>query len=372
MAIDFEAEGLLDGIEDPDARRARVELLERLSDDGIPLEELKSAAQEDRLALLPVERVLAPEAGELSVNQIAEQSGLDVDYLEALWRALGLPLIGRDEPAYSDEDLEAARTAKFYLDAGLAPEQVLEVTRVLGRSMSTLVAAFSDLIRDSLFRPGDNELDVALRLAHAAKDLAPQLDPLLSYVLNLHRREQVRQNVVSAADLAPGGLPGTRPIVVCFADLVGFTRLGEQVPPDELSAVAGRLEQLAGNVVEPPVTLVKTIGDAVMLVSPEADPALETTLGLLEAVEAEGHDFPEIRCGLAAGDALRRAGDWYGRPVNVASRVTSHARRSSILATGEVRDAAEGEYRWSVAGRRRFKGVRDEVALYRVRRAEGE
>ena len=62
MAIDFEAEGLLEGLEGEDARNARLELLRRLSDDGVELDELKAAVEEGRLVLLPVERALT--AGE--------------------------------------------------------------------------------------------------------------------------------------------------------------------------------------------------------------------------------------------------------------------------------------------------------------------
>ena len=64
-------------------------------------------------------------------------------------------------------------------------------------------------------------------------------------------------------------LPGSREVAVCFADLVGFTRLGEEVAPEELGHLAARLEALAADAAEPPVKLVKTIGDAAMLTAPE-------------------------------------------------------------------------------------------------------
>ena len=66
---------------------------------------------------------------------------------------------------------------------------------------------------------------------------------------------------------------------------------------------------------------------------------LELALELIDAADAEGEDFPQLRVGVAAGAALSRAGDWYGRPVNLASRVTAIARPGSVLATREVRDA---------------------------------
>lgn len=364
MSHDFEAEGLLEGVQEPGARRARLELLERLAADGVSLDELKQAVAEDRLALLPVERMMAPQGRRYSAYEIAAESDVDIEYLDSLWRSLGLPLVDRDEPAYSEEDLEAARLVKGFLDGGLPADGVLEVSRVLGNGMATLIAAVNDLARRALVQSGDTELDVALRLSGAAGDLAPALDPLLTYVANHQRRQQNRQAVVSASEL---GAAATH-TVVCFADLVGFTQLGEQLPPDELGGLARRLAEMAERVIEPPVTLVKTIGDAVMLVAPEADPMLQAALSLLESAEAEGNDFPGLRAGIAAGEALRRAGDWYGSPVNIASRVTARARRGSVLVTAEVREAARGDYDWSDAGRKRLRGVSGEVSVFRVRR----
>ena len=60
---------------------------------------------------------------------------------------------------------------------------------------------------------------------------------------------------------------------MCFVDMVGFTRLGAQIDPQELGSLASRLAELATDVTEPPVRLVKTIGDAAMFVSPEAGTA---------------------------------------------------------------------------------------------------
>ena len=86
--------------------------------------------------------------------------------------------------------------------------------------------------------------------------------------------------------------------------------------------------------------LVKTIGDAAMLASPEPEPLLDAALALIDAADAEGEDFPQLRAGAALGHALPRAGDWFGRPVNLASRITAIARPGSLLAEREVRESA--------------------------------
>jgi len=368
-AIDFDKEGLLDGV-DGEERAARCQLLEELAEDGATLDELRRAVAEDRLALLPAERVLAGE-GRYSAEEVAEQAGLDRDFEDRLFRALGLALAEPTERVYTEEDVEAARTVTLFLEAGFSEDTVLEVCRVLGDSMARLAATVGGVVAQTLVKPGDTERDLGLRYAQITRELGPQLEPLILHVLNLHQRENAKRVVVSRADIAAGSLRGATEIAVCFADLVDFTRLGEDIDAVELGQVAGRLTDLALDVTVPPARLVKTIGDAVMLVSPrEADPLLESALALLENCSELGDDFPQLRVGVAWGEGLGRAGDWYGRPVNLASRVTAYARPATVLATNELRDAASGDYSWSKAGMRRFKGIKEPVGLLRVRRAE--
>jgi adenylate cyclase len=173
---------------------------------------------------------------------------------------------------------------------------------------------------------------------------------------------------VMQVELTTGHVENGRPIAVCFADLVGFTSLGERVPPGELSAAGRRLTALAVDVARYPVRLVKMIGDAAMLVAPEPEPLLHAALELVELAESDA-DLMPLRVGMASGDAIVHCGDWLGAPVNLASRITDVARPGSVLATRGVRDAARESFAWSSTGPRRFKGVRDEVRLYRARPA---
>ena len=249
---------------------------------------------------------------------------------------------------------------------------MVDVTRVLGRGLAQSAEAMRSLVLEMVLSPGATELELARRYAGAVESVMPLLGPMMEQMTRLHLRHAVRTEVISAAERQAGALPGAREINVAFADLVGFTRLGEELPPDELGGVADRLEVMTGDLLVPPVRLVKTIGDAVMLVSPEAEPLVATSLGLLEASDAEGEGFPQLRVGVASGPALSRAGDWYGRPVNIASRVVQIARAGSVLGTREIRDAAPESYRWSSAGARTIKGVPDPVRLYRARRLGSE
>jgi adenylate cyclase len=362
MAIDFAAEGLLDGL-NGEQRRARLELLEKLAADGVPIEEIKAAVAEDRLALLPLERVLG---GRYTAREVAEEAEVALEVWIRFQRALGLPQPGDADRVYGEEDVAAAKSIMLWLAAGLPIEALLDIARVMGEGMSRLAATITAAFAGAFLQPGDTERDVALRFAALAEQMLPALAPALGAAMNAHIRESVRRGMLGRAELETGRVPDALEMVVCFVDIVGFTRLGGQVDVEELGTVAGRLAEIAAEVTKRPVRLVKTIGDAAMFVCPEPAPILDVALSLVEAFEDA--ELPALRAGVASGPAVIRAGDYYGNSVNLASRVTGVARPGSVLATEEVREAASEGFSWSFAGRHRLKGIGEPVALYRARR----
>jgi adenylate cyclase len=364
--IDFAAEGLLDGLGGPQ-RAERVALLAQLAADGVPLSELRRSTAAGTIMYLPADRVIVG-SERYTASEIARMSGVEEEFLVAARRAMGLPIPEQDEAVYTAAELESARMIHVARDAGISDEEVLDLLRVLGRGLSQVAETLRALPLKLVLEPGMSEPELANRYAQAAGALYPLVNPLVDSVLALHLKHATQSTVVSALERSGGKLPGSREVAVCFADLVGFTRLGEEVAPDELGRLALRLEELATEVVEPPVRLVKTIGDAAMLASPEPEPVLAAALGLIDAADAEGEYFPQLRAGAALGQALPRAGDWFGRPVNLASRITAVARPGSLLVERELREAVAADYRWSFAGERRLKGIRGGVPLYRARR----
>jgi adenylate cyclase len=373
VAIDFEAEGLLDGIDDEEARAARLDLLRRLSEEGFELDELRAAAREGRLVLLPVERAIAGGGPRYSREELAAEAELDVDLLRRIWRAMGMPEPDPpDAKVFGEDELEAARASKRFLEAGIPEKELLALTRSMSQALTGISASVGTAFAGAFLREGDNEAELALRYAEGSRELTPLLDETMSRLLHIHLRERARSAVIGQSELESGQLTGAQRIAVGFADLVGFTKLGERMPSEELGDVAGRLEELAGEVAEAPVRMVKTVGDAAMFASDDPDALVRATLALVEAVEAEGESFPSIHAGLALGDALPRGGDLYGRPVNLASRITDFARPGSVVADEQLREAANGDWSWSRVGKRRLKGIRGDVELYRVRPQSGE
>jgi adenylate cyclase len=367
LDIDYAAEGLLDGLEGK-AREARLALLEQLTAEGVTLDELHAAAVAGHLTLLPVERVIAGEGPRYSAREVAKISGLDLDLSLRFREALGVPYGDPDEKIGTEADLEAAVRMRRVLDAGFPPEELLRNARTIGMAMARVAEA-----NRNLAVPGDNERDLANRLAQTAEVMLPLGTEFLVYAFQANLLEQVKRDVIGAADLEAGEIGGSVERSICFADLVEFTSLGEEIAPEELGEVVGRFEELATGVATAPVRLVKTIGDAVMLISPEAGPLVATALALVAAAAAEGDDFPILRAGIATGPTLPQSGDFYGRSVNLASRVTGIARPGSVLVDTPTREAAGEEgFEYSFAGERRLKGIDARTKLFRVRRVGEE
>lgn len=364
--VDLEASGLLDGLDGRD-REAREDLLRGLLERGATLKELKAAVAEDRLVLLPVERVLG---GRLTAAEVAERSGVPAEQLRRVWRALGFAVPDHDEPAFTEDDVAAAQSLKAFLDAGLPEDSLLEIARVLGEGTARLSSTITGAFANTFLEPGDTERDVALRFAAMAKQLLPLMSPVLGAALAGHVREAARRGIIGRTERERGQMATAEDVVICFADLVGFTSLGGELGAQELGMVARRLGELATEVSSPTVRLIKTIGDAAMFISTDPGATVSAALELVEAFSEA--DLPALRAGIASGPAWTRAGDWFGQSVNLASRVTGAARPGSVLCTREVRDAAREAFHWSSAGRHKLKGVSGPTPLYRARHSDAQ
>jgi adenylate cyclase len=365
--VDFAAEGLLDGLEGR-AREEREELLDWLHRErGLDLDAMREASATGTLLFVAAGGTLGA-GSDHTAREIAELTGLPLDLYLDLRRASGFPGLAPDARVLGPGDLEAARLARSFLDAGLDREHLISTTRVLARGLSQVAELMRQVNLELRLKPGATERELAEGLAGGAEHLVPMLGPLLEQMLRDQLLQVVETEAITAAERESGSLPGAREIGIAFADLVGFTRLGEEVAPEDLERIAARLAELAAEVVQPPVRVVKTIGDAVMLASPDLAALLRASFALLDRAAEEAEALPQLRIGIAAGPAVSRAGDWFGRPVNLASRITSVARAGSVLVTAEVREAAGDDVaRYSYAGARHLKGVPGEIRLFRAR-----
>jgi adenylate cyclase len=362
---DLEALGLLDNLQGR-ARQERAELIGWLLASGFDVDQIRS---EFSPMLLPANRMIGDDGTLVSAREISESSGVSLELLQRLHRAVGL--VRAEDPdarLQSRADAESVLAAARLVDLGLDPVQVVLIVRLLMDGLTGVAVAMRHAGLQALLHPGATELELAQAFEVLAHDAEPLFGPMVDALLRVALRHSFETEAINAFERATGTLPGARDVAVAFADLVGFTRLGEQMPPEDLGVVAIRLADLARTVVASPVQFVKTIGDAVMLVCSDPLKLLVTVLDLVDAAAAD--DFPRLRVGLAFGPAVNRAGDWYGSPVNLASRVTSAAPAGTVRVTESARKAIgdPAGIEWSVAEARRLKGIRGEVLLHGARR----
>jgi adenylate cyclase len=363
--VDIEGSGLLDGLEGQ-ARAERAQTIAWLLGRGFSIEQIRAAVAP---LLLPANRVMGDDGVFVSARQVCEATGLDLQLLQRLQGAIGLPRI--DDPdarVLPRADAMAAAHAKLFLGLGIDPDETVAIMRVLMYGLQHAAAMMRAAAFKTLIRPGASEIELAEATEDLARRASPQIGAAMEDLMDVQLRHTFETEAVTAAERAAGTLPGARKVAVAFADLTGFTSLGETLPAEQLEHVASRLADMAHDVAVAPVRFIKTIGDAVMFVCTDPPPLLNAVLDLVALAAKEG--LPRLRAGVAYGDAVSRAGDWFGSPVNLASRVTGAARPGTVLVTESAREAighAE-DFDWTSAGSRHLKGISDDVKVYRVGR----
>jgi class 3 adenylate cyclase len=177
-----------------------------------------------------------------------------------------------------------------------------------------------------------------------------------------------------------------RVVTALFADLVGYTRLVDELDPEEVRArVDGALTALAQAVVHFGGTLEKFIGDAVLAVfgvpSAHDDDPLRACLCGLEMQAAlgryvTGDDQPlRLRIGIATGEvvaALREVAGTSsvaltGDPMTTAARLQGLAEPDEILLDDATVLAAEPRIGVDHLGERLLRGQRRPIPVHRLR-----
>ena len=267
---------------------------------------------------------------ELTPVDVAERTGVPLERLRQMWRALGFPPVPEDERFFTSTDLKVLELlASAQEDDFLTEKEILQVARVMGQGLArvadTNVALFADRI-------GTTEMPRAFRLLDAS-------EPFLSYVWRRHLVSALGRRIAFASATTQEA----REQVVGFADLVGFTNLSQEMDERGLARIVDRFEALVyEHIPEHRGRVIKMIGDEVMFAVDEPRDAAEIALGLV-AAHAEDESLPDIRIGLALGDVLSWEGDLFGPTVNLASRLVQYARPATVTIGPNLADRLDGQ-----------------------------
>ena len=309
---------------------------------GLDRDEAQRAVDEDRVALALVDPLLNRDRT-LTAEEAAERLDMPVEYILARDRALGVP----PETGFSETEVEELEPLKGLLQM-LSAEAVLRNMRTDAQALTRIAMSNLQLVNaevaDPLREEGGNDVAVALALAEAARSLLPDTIPLLASSFRRILTHLVSTEIVAAGSRA---LAGDQPVAVGFVDVVGYTSLSARIDPDGLDEVLEAFEALCYRVARDHqnVQLVKFLGDAAMYVGVDATSLaatlLEVVLGTDDEPVLEGSP---MRGGMAHGPLRMRAGDYFGPPVNIAARLTDHARPGTVLADEHLGDELSGFY----------------------------
>jgi adenylate cyclase len=319
---------------------AQARVVARMRDRGYTLEQLRDASREGKLAFGYTEELFPEPAQKYTVAEAAAETGLEAELIERLMSLLGTPT-GRERELGPD-DVEAMKHCMRILEAGFPLVAFLQLLRVYAQSLrkiaDTEVRLFHLYIHEPLIRDGVHELEMATEMRELTEDLRPMATPLFEYMHNRYLRFFIEQDVVghmeSEFGADAGGL-GRISITLCFIDLTGFTRFTEEEGDEEALDLVERFVDTVEATLPPEATIVKTIGDEVMVVSPDPGTLTEWAIGFLSLFQQR----PQPRVGLHYGQAVYRDGDYFGTDVNLAHRVVNRALGGEVLATDSVVEA---------------------------------
>jgi len=160
---------------------------------------------------------------------------------------------------------------------------------------------------------------------------------------------------------------------VMFADLAGFTALTEAHGDSRAVDAAVRFGELAEGSLGDGARVVKTIGDAVLVVAPDARSGVDAALSILRRVDTEP-EFPGVRVGLHAGPVLERLGDVFGATVNIAARLAERAHVGQLLTTAATATLVSDLAHVSVRslGPTRLKNIGEALELFSIEDTQHE
>jgi len=205
-----------------------------------------------------------------------------------------------------------------------------------------------------------------------ARELLPLTSPLMEYVHQRYLRFYIEQDVVGHMEVDFGGMRqmGRVTMAFCFVDLTGFTRFTEEEGDEEALDLVERFVETVEATLPAEALIVKTIGDEVMIVSPDPITLTEWAVGFLTLFG----ERPQPRVGIHFGRAVYRDGDYFGTEVNLTHRVVARALGGEVMVTAAVAEAiGDSAYlHFSPIGRVELKGFGQPVELFVVRARDPE
>jgi adenylate cyclase len=351
-----------------DAAIAHARIVSRLRARGHSLDQIREAGKQGRLAYGFVEDLFPAGREPHSVEEVAEATGLEPALIERFWTSIGLSRQALEN--LTDEDVQALHYVASVLGAGFPLVAFLQLCRVYGQALSQIADAevrlFHIYVHEPLIRDGVPGMEMAEEMENLARDLLPLASPLMDYVHQRFLQHFIEQDVVGhmEIDLEDDIDLGRMRVAIAFCDLAGYTRFTEEEGEEEALSFVERFIEAVTATLPEDARVVKTIGDEVMIVGQDVTALVDWAVGFEQLFP----ERPQPRIGLHYGPTLYRDGDYFGREVNLASRVVARARGGEVLVSDTVVEAVEGveHLRFEPIGQVKLKGFDEPRQLCRA------
>jgi class 3 adenylate cyclase len=352
-----------------------VRLMGAFEDAGTSLDDVARGVAEGKFSFPMGLFLPEPAARHETYEELGARLGRDPELLRRLIRELGLPPAPDDR--VRDEDAELLSLLVTSLDLA-DDEDLSRMARLYGGSVQRLVGAglqFFDLtVRqrvDALELPYHERDGMIYERAAVFTELVSAIVPWLQ---RRHREHAVLEYVVGVTEelmdesgLAPRQLK--QPPAIAFLDLTGYTELAEEQGDEAAAEVAADLAvAVHATAQRHGGRPVKWLGDGVMFHFSDPGKAIVGGLELVE--QAVSATSVPARIGINAGAVVAQEGDYFGRTVNVASRIADYAQPNEVLVSEETRTSADvSDVEFELVGDVVLKGLSRAVRLHRATRA---
>jgi adenylate cyclase len=296
--------------------------------------------------------------------------------LAAMREAFGSPTPAPDDRV-RELELEGLPALELLIKNGVGPQAIERMLRTWSDSLRRMAEVEADMWRTDvmapLFAAGLSAAEIGPRTAEFSNALAPIEERAILALFHGQQNHAWLKNFFEGFEvaLARAGLyrPLDRPPAICFLDLSGYTRLTEDRGDAAAADLASRLSRLVQHTsVLHGGKPIKWLGDGVMFHFRDPGPGVVAALEMVEG--AREADLPPAHVGLHAGPVLFQEGDYFGRTVNIASRIADYARQGEVLVSDDVVAASKVDgVRFEPIGPVELRGLTEAVSLHVARRS---
>jgi adenylate cyclase len=356
----------------------RVRILHAWEAAGLATEDVMELVRAGELSISWLDAPVMVRAArpDVTFEHLCAEAEVPLTTIRSLYEALGFaPPEATHRIRAGDREL--VDLLKAFMAAGASEGPTLRLLRVYADSLRRITKAEGELyeseIEEPLRRSGHSERELIDFGARFGSGVIAQLERTILDIYHRHREHVWIEHSINHAEVAleRAGLfeKVAKPPAICFVDLTGYTRLTEERGDEFAAELASNLASLVEDISRRrggrPI---RWLGDGGMFHFKEPVAAVLAGLDMVESAPDAG--LPPMHVGIHTGPVIFQDGDVYGRTVNLASRIASHATAGDVLASEETVGRSGREVHFEPIGPVALKGVDQPLDLFQALRAE--